>query len=72
MSGTRAACDGERAGRGERQISQSAVKLGWQEGEMDGGAESKTQTGFIACLGSFYLFIYLLLVFFYSDRNAHE
>ncbi len=72
MSGTRAACDGERAGHGERQISLSAVKLGWQEGEMDGGGgggrEQKNRQASLRVWGRFiYSFIY-----FYSDRNAHE
>lgn len=59
MSGTRAACDGERAGRGERQISQSAVKLGWQEGEMDGGGREQN-TDRLHCVFGVILFIYLL------------
>lgn len=70
MSGTRARCDGERAGRGERQISLSSVKLGWQEGEMDGGQRAKNRQASMCVWGRFiYSFTFRI---FYSDRNAHE
>lgn len=66
MSGTRAACDGERAGLRERQNLQSAVKLGWQEGEMDGGHSAKHRQTSLHVWGCFiYLFTFGLFFFLF-------